>query len=140
MLVLAAALTLSNLPCGNRPLELHLGDMLLWGQTMDRLKDSDCRQQIYEPFRRPEHSYAVGRMPLGSFRLFGERLTVSLDVVNLPGNWRRGERDQLFLVPAIQLPPQWAAVMEQITYPVLIVGGAAVLTAVIVELARSAHR
>ena len=121
--------------CWVEPLQLSLADLAAFGRIQEQYTRSHCLRQPGASLAYDNHrSLTVGETELGNFWLFGEQVGVKLDVVVFRG--QRGEPDRMVVVPALRLPEQWMWAIDRATYPVLIVGGAAIVTTVILDLAR----
>lgn len=118
--------------CWVDPLELTLVDVALMGRIAKQVAESHCyRRRDADAMRHMRHPYTVGRMRFASFTLFGRRLHIGLDVVVNPSEFGN---DTMFAAPALDLPEEWELAIDRATYPVLILGSAALLTAVVVNL------
>lgn len=119
--------------CWYAPLELRLVDYLRTGDIVERVRRRHCLrrgdQRLELPRRGP---FVVGKTRFGRFTLFGQQLGYGLDVVVRPTR----EGDLMYATPALDLPEPWLLAIDKATYPVLVVGGAVVLTTVILQLAR----
>jgi hypothetical protein len=118
--------------CWVQPLEVSLAELALMGQVTREYVDGHCARLLHNDFpRAPGGTYAVARTRLGTFGLFGERLAFGFDVVVRPGV--PGAPDNIYAVPAIDLPEKWQQAIDSATYPALAVAGTAVITAIILK-------
>lgn len=121
--------------CFVEPLKLTLPEVASLGWVQGEVARHHCLQRtdasLTPLLRRP---YPVGKTRLGQLHLFGERLGFGFDVVVRPG--ALGRPDDIYAVPALDLPERWMWVIDRATYPAVVVGGAAILTTVILELVR----
>ncbi len=119
--------------CWVEPLKLSLPELAAMGRLEQQLAQSYCLRQPGASFVRHLNRYiTVGQTRFGTFNLFGEKLGFGLDVVVNPGVL--GHPDVAYAIPSFDLPPAWDRALNTMTYPVLIVGGTAMMTYVIVSL------
>jgi hypothetical protein len=115
-----------------QPLQVSLAEVALMGQVMREYVDGHCARSVRNDYPRgPGGVYAVAQTRLGSFGLFGERLSFGFDVVVRPGS--QGAPDDMYAVPAFDLPEKWERAIDTATYPALAVAGTAVITAIIIK-------
>ncbi len=133
MLVTLALLVSFAAPedCLTQPLELRASDYLTMGRVAETWTAQSCQRFIGNAERAPYFgNQVIGRTRFGRFSLFGQQLGWGVNVVTRPGT-RIGEPDQMFAAPALDLPPSWQQAIDKATVPVLAVGGAVVLTSVL---------
>ena len=120
--------------CLLEPLQLELTEVIGLGRIQDQVAKNHCLRHLQADMRHPNTMLprVVGKTRLGKFRLFGEQLGFGFNVVMVPGTL--GSPDFLYTTPAIDLPEEWLKVRDMATYPVLAVGGALMMTTVIMKL------
>ncbi len=119
--------------CWVEPLKLTLPELATMGGIEQQLANSYCLRQPGASFVRHLNRYfTVGRTRFGTINLFGEKLGFGFDVVVNPGVL--GHPDVAYAIPSFDLPPAWDRALNTMTYPVLLVGGTAMMTYVIVSL------
>jgi len=125
----------SQSDCWTEPLKLRLGDFANMGVINDAVGKHHCLRRM-DPRLRPFNRgiYTVGKTRFGHFTLFGEEVGYGLNLVVAPG--LNGAPDFMYTAPALDLPPAWQQVIDTATYPVLVIGGAAIFTSVIIGLIR----
>jgi len=131
------------------PLRLSLSDLASMGNVGRRLTQPDCLASRDSSAIRfyvlAKQSVPVASVILGSFKIAGETVSYGLNLRlaseqrthgMLPGRyWRNGSGlEEVRLSPTLVLPPQWQRAVDTATYPVLILGTAAIGTAVILRL------
>jgi hypothetical protein len=139
-------------PCQTAPLELKWTDLISMGNTLRPLARPDCQVHLdaYGRFGgRMMQPNVAGHWRLGSFKLAGETVGFGFDMLWGPEQAFHGRLDgyggptpsmeQVLLVPNLYLPEPWQRAIDTATAPVLLVGGAAITTWVIIEMVRSAQ-
>ena len=117
--------------CLTGPLELRASDYLTMGQVAQTWATESCQRFIGNAERPPYFgNQVIGKTRFGRFSLFGQQLGWGLNVVTRPGT-RIGEPDLMYAAPAIDLPESWQRAIDRATVPVIAVGGAVVLTSVL---------
>ena len=120
--------------CLGGPLTLRMTDYLRMGNVMDTWASQGCSRLVGNAERPPFFgNYVIGTTRIGRFNLFGEQLGWGVNVVTRPGT-RIGEPDQMYAVPALDLPEPWQRAIDKATVPALAVGGAVVLTSVLLGI------
>ncbi len=120
--------------CLTGPLQLRAVDYFTMSQVADTMNRHGCQRLIGGAERPPFFgNYVVGRTQLLRFSLFGEQLGWGINVVTRPGT-RIGEPDLMYAAPALTLPESWQRAMDKATVPVIAVGGAVVLTSVVLGI------
>lgn len=134
-------------PCRAEPYALELRDYLSFGDLVDRSRREHCalRHVADVPFG-PGRIYRIGRTPLLRLRLFEQEFGLNLDVVvqRSPGMFNAtgfdvvdgSQRDRVFATPSLDLPDSWDRVIDQAATPAVLVGGAALMSAVVVQMLR----
>lgn len=121
--------------CWVNPLQVSLGELAQMGAIVDQVVKDHCGRRLDADAARHLHGgYIVAKTRFATLRLFGEELKLGIDVVGRPG--APGSLDSLYAVPAADLPKEWEEAIDTATYPVLIVGTAAIFTKVIIELVK----
>jgi hypothetical protein len=119
--------------CWVQPLKVTLPELALMGAINEQLRSSYClRNPGASYLRHLERPIKVGETRLGELHLFGETFRYGFDVVWQPGYLIHP--DNIYAVPALDLPPAWTRTMDTLTYPALAIGGAAMMTYVIMQL------
>jgi hypothetical protein len=119
--------------CWVEPLQLTLPEVLAMGHVEQEYVRRHCVQRLPRYFDSHAISkFTIGENRFGSFWLFGESIPFGFNVVVRPG--ALGQPDETYVVPALDLPKPWLQAIDYATYPVLIVGGAALATTVILQL------
>jgi hypothetical protein len=139
-------------PCQSAPLELKWTDLISMGNIANQLARPDCqiRLDAYGRFGgRMMQPNLAGRWRLGSFKLAGETVGFGFDMLWGPERAFHGRLDgysgptpsmeQVLLVPQLYLPEPWQRAIDTATTPVLLIGGAAITTWVIIEMMRAAQ-
>ena len=104
-------------PCWVEPLRVTLPEIAAMGRIGELVATGHCMRRADASLARHlYHRYVVAQNRIGRFRLFGEELAFGFDVVLEPS--RTGGLDNLFAVPAVDLPPAWAMAVDKATYPV----------------------
>jgi hypothetical protein len=117
--------------CITGPLQLRATDYFTMGQVANRITTQGCSRLIGNAERPPHFgNYVIGRTRFGRFNLLGEELGWGINVVTQPGT-RIGEPDLMYATPALDLPEKWQRRIDQATVPVIAVGGAVILTSVL---------
>ncbi len=119
--------------CWVQPLQLTITDFAKMGQINAAVGKSHCLRRM-DPRLRPFNRgiYVVGKSRIGTLRLFGEEMPFGFNMVVAPGV--NGGPDVLYTTPALDLPQPWLEAIDMATYPVLVVGTAALVTSVIIQL------
>jgi hypothetical protein len=121
--------------CWVMPLRLTLPELAAMGRVEEQYARSYCMRQPGASYARHlNRPFTLAQTRFANFSLFGERLGFGFDLVVQPG--MLGAPDRVYTVPSFDLPPSWAWALDTATYPVVIVGGAAIVTTVIIELLR----
>ena len=121
--------------CQLSPLRLELSALGEMGDVGERVAQDSCyTQDRGSEVRSSRASLTVTVTPITGFTLFGEALELSLDTVLIPGDLATGRLDELFVSPAIHLPERWQWAIDDASHVALAVGGAAILTTVLVSL------
>lgn len=123
--------------CWTEPLQLELHEFVLAGKFMNEGLRHRCQVKSSAD---SVHFYMgptrVGTHRLASFKLFGKTLGLDVNAMVAPDQYKP---DFYYVAPGLDLPEEWDRAIEQATTPILLVGGAAILTTVIVELAKGAR-
>jgi hypothetical protein len=140
-------------PCQTTALELKWTDIIAMGNTARQLTRPACqiRLDAYGRFGgRMMQPQIAGHWRLGAFRLAGENVGFGFDMVWGSEEAFHGRLDgyrgpnanveQVLLVPTLYLPEPWQRALDTATTPVLVLGGAAITTWVIIEMMRSASQ
>lgn len=138
--------------CVTEPMQLELHEFVMSGNVMTQVVKQRCRVNSSAD---AVHFYItptrVGTRRLATFQLFGRQLGLDLNamvVASQPGGFSFGQnavlgpgqngQDFYYVAPGLDLPDDWERALERTTTPILVLGGAAILTTVIVNLAKGA--
>jgi hypothetical protein len=121
-------------PCWVEPLELEAHEMLMVGRVASEVAKNHCLERSGAEYQRHfVRSRAVARTHLTRFRLFGEELGLDLEASVKPGGT---QPDFFYVAPALDLPESWDRAIDAASTPILVVGSAALITTVILQLAK----
>ncbi|MEL6760490.1 MAG: hypothetical protein AAFP04_08780 [Myxococcota bacterium] len=137
----------SSDPCRAELYALELRDYLRFGDLVERSRREHCALRHFAdaPFG-PGRIYRIGRTPLLRLRLFEQEFGLNIDVVvqRSPGMFNAtgfdvvdgSQRDRVFATPSLDLPESWDRVIDQAATPAVVVGGAALVSAIVVQMLR----
>lgn len=121
--------------CWASPLRLKLVDLVQTGRIAHAIAARGCDQRVrFDPLRDLRRSTTFGRTHLADLHLLGEKFELRLDVIVRPGSSLTGDRDELFVVPVLDLPEKWDWFIDDATHVALAVGTAAVITSILIQL------
>ena len=119
--------------CWTAPLQLSFAESLKTAEVAQKVAATHCaRAPALTGVPTSLASFTVARTRIGKLRLAGQDLPVGFNVVVRPVG--PGRPDSIYMVPAVDLPPEWTEAIDLATYPALAVGGAVVLTSVLLQL------
>jgi len=132
--------------CWTQPLQLTLPELAGMGGIANQLWRNHCLQKEGGAFARyVNRPMVVGKARLGKLTLFGQQVGFGVDVFYRPALFAGDGRlrpdflerpEDLYPVPGLDLPEPWMLAVEKATYPVLAVGSAAMITYVLMSLAK----
>lgn len=119
--------------CWLEPMDLSVTQLLASGSINSYVSKRYCLRRLsgselrFHPGKR-----TIGRTHLGSLTLFDEQFGYGLQVMMAPG--QNGAPDFIYTAPYLDLPDSWDRAIDTVTYPVVIIGGAAIFTTVLIQL------
>ena len=121
--------------CLSTAVELRLVDLDTFWPMSRQLARPECRGRFRQhPLRHDFGATTVARTRLVQGTLWGERFGFGLSTVVIPADDQSPDLDQILLVPSFQLPASWERAIDVASEPVLIVGGAALITYIIADI------
>jgi len=131
--------------CWTQPLQLTLPELAGMGGIANQLRRNHCLQKEGGGFARYiDRPMTVGKTRFGKVWIFGQPVGFGVDVFYRPSLFAGDGRlradflerpEELYPMPALDLPEPWMLAVEKATYPVLAVGGVAIFSYVLFSLA-----